>query len=180
MVEEDISIIQLFTLIIVIDGKKITINLNGHTVDRNRTESDSDGHVFEVKGKADVTITSTGSTRAIVKGGYAKNGGAVNIQKGSTAALSNIEFVGNKASTDGGAIYSRGHFIMDAYDDLTDDEKKLIENYDVLVSAEAEYFAKLFLADVESALAVPGAASDVAATLSPIWNEKDTPDGKSF
>lgn len=153
MVEEDISIIQLFTLIIVIDGKKITINLNGHTVDRNRTESDSDGHVFEVKGKADVTITSTGSTRAIVKGGYAKNGGA---------------------------IYSRGHFIMDAYDDLTDDEKKLIENYDVLVSAEAEYFAKLFLADVESALAVPGVASDVAATLSPIWNEKDTPDGKSF
>ena len=68
----------------------------------------------------------------------------------------------------------------ESYNELTDDEKKLIENYDELEKAEAEYFAKRFLDDVESALATPGATSDVAGTLSPIWNEKDTPDGKSF
>ena len=109
---------------IVIDGKEITIDLNGHTVDRNRTSSSSDGHVFEVKGDSKVTITSTGSTRAIVKGGYAKNGGAVNIHDGSTATLSNIEFAGNKASSDGGTIFSRGYFNMDnciIHDSMADD-----------------------------------------------------------
>ncbi len=109
---------------IVIDGKEITIDLNGHTVDRNRTSSSSDGHVFEIQGDSKVTITSTGSTRAIVKGGYAKNGGAVNIHDGSTATLKNIEFAGNKASTDGGAIFSRGYFNMDnciIHDSMADD-----------------------------------------------------------
>ena len=69
---------------------------------------------------------------------------------------------------------------QDAYDALTDDEKALIENYDDLVSAQAEYFAKCFIEDVDSKLAVPGASNDVAGNLVDIWNEKEEPNGSSF
>ena len=85
----------------------LTIDLNGHTVDRALTDDHSNGHAFEISGSSDVTIKSTGE-KALVKGGYAENGGAVNIHDGSTASFDNIKFDGNKASSDGGAIYTRG------------------------------------------------------------------------
>ncbi len=69
---------------------------------------------------------------------------------------------------------------QDAYDALTDDEKVLIENYDDLVSAQAEYFAKCFIEDVDSKLAVPGASNDVAGALVEIWNKNEEPNGSSF
>ena len=87
--------------------KNLTIDLDGHTVNRNRDSSSSDGHAFEISGSSTVTIKST-STQALVTGGYAENGGAVNIHDGSTVTFNNIKFDGNHASSDGGAIYARG------------------------------------------------------------------------
>ena len=99
---------------IKIDGKdNITIDLNGHTVNRNRTKSSEDGHAFEIQGDSTVTITNTSATDAFIVGGYAENGGGMNIHDGSTVTVSNINFHGNKASNDGGAIQTKGTLIID-------------------------------------------------------------------
>ena len=96
---------------IVVDGKFVTIDLNGHTLDRKRSSSSSNGHAIEVQGHSIVTFQSSGDM-GLVKGGYAENGGAVNIHDGSHATFENIRFADNKASIDGGAIYTRGYLTM--------------------------------------------------------------------
>lgn len=99
---------------VVIDGKNITINLNGHKVDRKRSSSSSNGHAFEIQGDSNVTFINSRNTEAesIITGGHAKNGGAINIHEGSTATFNNITFKNNYASTDGGAIFNRGHLVL--------------------------------------------------------------------
>ena len=97
---------------LVIDKKTLTIDLNGHTIRRNRGSSSSNGHVIEIQGNSTVTVKSTGG-RATLTGGYAENGGAVNIHEGSSASFNNITFSGNKASVDGGAIFTRGTLTME-------------------------------------------------------------------
>ncbi len=44
---------------IKVEGKTITLDLNGHTLYRNRTKKDGDGHVIEVKSKSVLTITDS-------------------------------------------------------------------------------------------------------------------------
>lgn len=94
-----------------IDGRNITIDLNGHIVDRNRSKSTSNGHAFEIQGSSNVKIINSANNIAVIKGGYAENGGAVNIHDGSSVLFENIQFTGNKA-TDGGAILNRGYLSM--------------------------------------------------------------------
>ena len=93
---------------IKIDGKNITIDLAGHTVDRDRDDPSSDGHVFEIQGNSNVTIMSSSEGQATVTGGYAERGGAANIHDGSTATFNNIYFDDNEAKYDGGAFYVGG------------------------------------------------------------------------
>lgn len=91
---------------IEITDKTITIELMGHTIDRNRTSSHSDGHVFWFKGSAESRIRDTAGG-GVIKGGYATNGGGVNVAKTATLNLYNVNVSGNKA-TDGGGIFVRG------------------------------------------------------------------------
>ena len=98
---------------IKIDGKhNITIDLNGHNVDRNRTKASSDGHAFEIQGDSTVTLTNTSDSPACIGGGYAENGGGINIHDGSSVTVNNITFYRNKASNDGGAIQTKGTLIV--------------------------------------------------------------------
>lgn len=99
---------------IKIDGKEITIDLNGHSINRNRTKSSSNGHAIEVQGKSTVTITNSSGDDAVITGGYAEHGGAINVHEGSTLTVENVKFTNNNASVDGGAIYNRGHLLMNA------------------------------------------------------------------
>ena len=98
---------------IVIDGKELVIDLNGHNINRNRKKSATNGHAIEIKGDAIVTIRNWAeNTTSIISGGYATNGGAINIHEGSFLTLDKIVFEKNYASKDGGAIYNRGELTM--------------------------------------------------------------------
>ena len=96
---------------IKVDGKTITLDLNGYTLNRNRTKSDSDGHVIEVKGKSTLTITDSRGG-GVIKGGYATRGGGVNVAEGSTCILKSGAISGNKAEW-GGGVYAHGTFKME-------------------------------------------------------------------
>ena len=71
---------------IKVDGKTVTLDLNGHVLDRNRDKEDGNGHVIEVLGKSVLTITDS-KGGGVITGGYAKRGGGVNIASDSTCIL---------------------------------------------------------------------------------------------
>ena len=91
---------------IVIENKNITIDLMGHTINRNRTSSHNDGHVIWVKGTSNVTLRDSAGGGALT-GGYAENGGGINIAENATLNLYNVTVAGNTAE-DGGGIYVHG------------------------------------------------------------------------
>lgn len=91
---------------IVVEGKTITLDLNGHTLNRNRTKSDSNGHVIEVKGKSTLTIQDSVGT-GVIKGGYAKRGG-INIWDGTTTINSGTISGNTAKEKHGGGIYLGG------------------------------------------------------------------------
>ncbi|MBQ6373872.1 MAG: hypothetical protein IJJ45_05215, partial [Clostridia bacterium] len=93
---------------IKVDGKTVTLDLNGHTLDRNRDKQDDDGHVIEVLGKSVLTVTdSSKGGKGAIKGGYAERGGGVNIAKDATLILKGGTIRDNKAKW-GGGIYVHG------------------------------------------------------------------------
>ena len=93
---------------LVIDGGEFTLDLYGHSIDRKRTKSSDNGHAIEVKGKAKFTLTNSSDQASTITGGYAENGGAINIHEGSVVTINNIQFANCFASSDGGAIFNRG------------------------------------------------------------------------
>ncbi len=96
----------------LIVNKNITIDLQGKTLNRALTKKDRDGHVIEVKNNSTLTIIdSTSSAKGTITGGYANNGGGININKGSTLIIKQGNIVGNTADK-GGGIFNRGTLIM--------------------------------------------------------------------
>ena len=91
---------------IKITDKRVFIDMKGHTIDRNRTTAHDDGHVFWLTGISNLTIYDTVGG-GVIKGGYATNGGGINIGDYSTLELYNVTVSGNKA-VDGGGIFVRG------------------------------------------------------------------------
>ena len=96
----------------LIVNKNITIDLQGKTLNRARTKKDRNGHVIEVTNNSTLTIIdSTSSAKGTITGGYANNGGGININKGSTLIIEQGNIVGNTADK-GGGIFNRGTLIM--------------------------------------------------------------------
>ena len=92
-------------------NKSITLDLNGQTINRNRTSSDADGHVIIVRAGSTLTITdSSGNNSGVITGGWANNGGAVNNQ--GTLIIKGGTFAGNKAEN-GGAICNRSSLTIE-------------------------------------------------------------------
>ncbi len=104
--------------------KNLTIDLKGHTLDRNLSKTDRDGHVIEVSNNKTLTITDTSSgAKGTLTGGNANNGGGINIHEGSTVIIEKGNIVGNNAD-DGGGIFNRGTLIMNGgviADNVADD-----------------------------------------------------------
>lgn len=101
-----------------VSGKTVTIDLNGKTLDRQLTASDADGHVFWITNNGNLTITdstASGSSAGSGKitGGYANNGGGINIQEGSVCTIKGGTVTGNKAAKTGGGICARGKLVID-------------------------------------------------------------------
>ena len=92
-------------MLVVTGNKSITLDLNGKTLDRNRTATDKDGHVIIVYEGSTLTIKdSSGDNSGRITGGWATNGGAINNQ--GTLIIEGGTFTGNKADN-GGAICNR-------------------------------------------------------------------------
>ena len=91
-----------------IDGKTVTIDLNGHKLYRNIAGSHaSDGHVIYVHNNATLTLANSKGTGSI-EGGKALNGGAINIGPLCSVNTSDVTFRNNSASDHAGAIWNSG------------------------------------------------------------------------
>ncbi|MBO4820205.1 MAG: hypothetical protein J5548_01900, partial [Prevotella sp.] len=93
-----------------IEGKTVTIDLNGHKLYRWVAEYNSAGHVIYVHGGSNLTLTSTAEKKGMIQGGMANNGGAINIPHGNTVSATNVNFHSNSALVHGGAIWNSGTF----------------------------------------------------------------------
>lgn len=82
-------------------SKTVTLNLNGHTIDRHLSSDITDGYVIKVDGT--LTISGTGTItggKNIGDGGGIVNNGTLTIQGGT--------ITGNRATGHGGGIYHNG------------------------------------------------------------------------
>lgn len=87
-----------FSTIYVPDDLKITLNLNGHTIDRDLEEWEYDGEVIYIDEDADVIIND-----GTVTGGFSCNGaGGIHIHD-ADVVLNNVHVTGNKVDDDNGA-----------------------------------------------------------------------------
>ena len=89
-----------------IEGISVTIDLNGYKLYRELTSSDDEGHIFWVHANGNVNGKLT-ITNGTIKGGYAPNGGGINVWPGCSLTVSGVTFQDNSASDSGGAIFVR-------------------------------------------------------------------------
>ena len=89
---------------IKVEGKTITLDLNGHALDRNRTKKDDDGHVIEVKSKSTLTITdSAKGGKGVITGNTAEGNGGGIYHKGDSLTIDSCTISDNTAKgVDGG------------------------------------------------------------------------------
>ncbi|MBQ6123287.1 MAG: hypothetical protein IJI59_16355, partial [Clostridia bacterium] len=85
-----------------IDGKTLTLDLNGHTLNANNYHS-----AIWVTGKANVTIVDSAGGGKII-GGNATRGGGINIGDNCVVTLEGGTITDNKASDQGGGVYVYG------------------------------------------------------------------------
>ena len=105
--------ITLTQAAIINNGENIEIDLNGHTISRSLTAADIDGHVFWVKEGGTLTITDTteggGGT---ITGGWAYNGGGINVGSGGTLYLKGGVITDCKSRDTGGGVRNNGTMVM--------------------------------------------------------------------
>ena len=76
----------------------VTLNLNGHTVDRGLTEYQYNGEVMYIDSNAKVTINN-----GTIKGGFSCNGaGGIHVN-GADVTLNDVNLIGNTVEDDDGA-----------------------------------------------------------------------------
>ena len=100
-----------YDAIYVPENARVTLNLNGHTINRNRTSCDFDGEVICVEQNADVIINE-----GTIKGGWNCNGaGGIHVEDDVKLTLNNVHIVGNTADDDDGggiALYGDASLVM--------------------------------------------------------------------
>lgn len=95
-----------------VNGKTVTIELNGHKIDRNRSSSSGSGQVFYVHDGASLTINDSAGTGIITGGNVDGDGGAILVASGSTCTINGGSVQDNKCSSDGGGISVQGTLVM--------------------------------------------------------------------
>lgn len=100
-----------YSTIYVPDDARITVNLNGNTINRGLTEREYDGEVIYIDDDADVIIND-----GTVTGGNSRNGaGGIHITDDAAVTLNNVNIVGNIADNDDGggiALYNGAQLTM--------------------------------------------------------------------
>ena len=100
-----------FSTIYVPSDTRMTLNLNGHTINRGLTEWEYDGEVICINDDADVIINN-----GTITGGWSCNGaGGIHVQDGAKLELNDVHIVGNIADDDNGggiALYDGAELVM--------------------------------------------------------------------
>ena len=97
--------ITLTAMLVVPEGKKLTLDLSGNTLDRGLTDCVEDGSVIYVSPGATLILKDTTNTNAgVITGGAAVQGGC--IRNEGTTTVNGGRILGNRASLEGGAIYN--------------------------------------------------------------------------
>lgn len=99
------------TALVVPEGVTVTLDLNGHTIDRALTEIQENGSVIIVNGTLTVTDSSDPATGRIT-GGYTILGGGVYIGSLGKFTMSGSSITGNAAADYGGGVLNEGEFTM--------------------------------------------------------------------
>jgi hypothetical protein len=88
-------------------SQTVTIDLNGHTLQRTGlTKADANGHVIEVFGAGNLTLTSS-KTGGKLTGGWANNGGGI-CNYGTLTIENNVTITGCQANEGGGIKNNTG------------------------------------------------------------------------
>ena len=90
---------------------KMTLNLNGRTINRGLTEWEYNGEVMYIDKRADIIINE-----GTITGGFSCNGaGGIHINDGANVVLNNVNVVGNSTDDDDGAgiaVYGGANLTM--------------------------------------------------------------------
>ena len=99
-----------FSTIYIPDDVRITLHLNGHTINRGLKEYEYDGEVIYIDEDADVIINN-----GTITGGWSSNGaGGIHIHD-ADVTLNNVNVIGNKVDDDDGAgiaLYDEAELTM--------------------------------------------------------------------
>ena len=97
--------------IYVTTGNSITIDLNGHSIDRNLNTPVANGYIFTI---VNGTVNLEGDAGGSISGGYnSGNGGAIIVNRGATLNFLSGIIDYNRTARNGGAIYSEGTVNID-------------------------------------------------------------------
>ena len=99
---EDVTASASDSYLEVPSGKTVTLDLNGHTIDRALTAATSDGSVIQVSGT--LTVKDSGTGGKITGGHTNTHGGGVYIPDGGAFTLESGEISGNIADFHGGGV----------------------------------------------------------------------------
>ena len=88
-------------------NKTVTINLNGHTLDRKLTKrGEGGGQVITVRKNATLNLSN-----GTLQGGWGRDGGGL-VNEGGTVELTDVNITGNTADDRGGGISNHGTLTM--------------------------------------------------------------------
>ena len=91
-------------------GRCVTLDLNGHTLDRGLDQWTAYGYVLKVQEGAILTIRDSGEGEGVITGGYHDNGGGI-VNRG-TLIMEGGCVTGNTAQDSGGGVANYGTMIL--------------------------------------------------------------------
>lgn len=108
----DVTAGKTDTVLTVPDGSVLTLDLNGHTIDRALAEPGGNaGSAIHVQSGAMLTVTdSSEDATGKITGGYAPHGGGIN--NSGTLIVEGGCITGNAASDSGGGVVNNGNLIV--------------------------------------------------------------------
>ena len=104
--------------ITIVQGNNVTIDLNGHTLDRV-LPSGYNGYFFDVSGGS---LTISGGSGVIQGASNNRSGGAIIVEQGGSLYLSGGTIMDNHSADDGGAVYC-------VNGSVTLEGSKILDNY---------------------------------------------------
>ncbi len=97
------------TALMIPSGKTVTLDLNGHTIDRALAGAEDDGYVIKVVGTLTLTDASDAKDGTITGGKTAQYGGGVYVETNGAFTMEGGTISGNTANYGGGGVYVNGN-----------------------------------------------------------------------